>query len=628
MCGINGFNFKDKNLIEKMNQITKHRGPDDDGIFIDSGWSLGHNRLSIIDLSKAGSQPMISDDGKFVIIYNGEIYNFVEIKKELQKIGYKFKSRTDTEVVLCAYQEWGDKCLQKFNGMFALAILDTQTRELFLARDRIGIKPLYYCQKGGKFIFSSEIKSILQHTSETSVNKQAFNFYFRLLYVPAPLTMWQGIYKLPPGHCATVKNGKIQIQRYWSIKDDSVVNNREELKEKIKNLLEDSVGLRLISDKPVGVFLSGGIDSTIITGIASKIHPKIDTFSVGFGKTEEQDKYNADMRIAKRTAKFFGTKHHEFTLEPQNIISNLEKVVYHMDEPISNHVQAVNLLLAKSVSEKVAVVLGGDGGDELFGGYERYYYSHLIDQIQKFVPKFLLNNFVSKNLAHAFGKENALRLLASRPGIERYWAFFAQKEKLIGSFVSREYNDGRSAYSWFGNRHFNKINNKDFTRQFMSVDMATWLPDESLARSDKMSMAWGLEERLPFLDHRLVELADQIPVAYKLGKKGGKIIQIGNGYQGKKILISAMRRYLPDFVLNQPKWGWFSPAAKWLRGPLLPLAREVLSPNYCSGTSDIFDFKFLNNLLDSHIKKRSYGLNTLWTVITFQMWYKQYMDKT
>ncbi len=617
MCSINGFNFKYNDLIQKMNDKTRHRGPDDSGVFESNNWSLGHNRLSIIDLSDAGHQPMQSQDKKFVITFNGEIYNHLEIKEELEQKGYTFKSKTDTEVVLYAYKEWGADCLQKFNGMFAMAILNTETKELFLARDRLGIKPLYYYNKGNQFIFSSEVKAILEHNIESGLNYDALNVYFRLLYVPSPATMWQNIFKLEPAHYIVInKEGNISKTRYWELKNESLLEDKDQIKQQVSELLHDSVEKRLMSDRPVGVFLSGGIDSTIITGIMAKKSDKVNTFSIGFEDTEEAEKYNNDFQIARKTAEHFKTQHHEYVISSKHVLDNLEKTIYHMDEPISNHIQTVNMLLARNTTESVKVVLGGDGGDELFGGYERYYYNSLIEKL-RLVPG-------AKFMMQAFGKSSDK--LDTEPGVERYMSFFSQKEDIVSSFL-KENNNSEVLPKFLSERFFKEVNEKDFTRQFMHTDIQSWIADESLMRSDKMSMASGLEQRVPFLDHRLVELADRIPTSYKLGSKGLLFGSVGKHYEGKIILREAMAEYLPEYVLNQPKWGWFSPAAKWLRGPFKPLMQEVLSKSYCKGTQDLFDFNALQNTLENHISKKTYALNTLWSVMTFQLWYKLFMDK-
>lgn len=625
MCGINGFNFKDETYMSLMNKSIKHRGPDDTGVFASNKWTLGNNRLAVIDLSARGHQPMKTEDGRFVIALNGEIYNFKEIRTELSKKGHTFFSDTDTEVVLRAYQEWGVDCLTRLNGMFAFAILDTHTEEVFLVRDRIGIKPLYYYHKDEKFIFSSEVKSIFVHDIPQVINKDALNVYFRMLYVPAPMTMWNDIYKLLPGHYALLKGGQMQVKQYWSIEDSSLIQDKEYLKSEISRLLHESVEMQTISDRSVGVFLSGGIDSTIIAGIMSSLSSQVKTFSVGFEKTPESEKYNNDLYVARRTASYFGTDHHEYILTAKDIEKSLEETVYFMDEPISNHIQTVNLLLSRAVSDHATVVLGGDGADELFGGYERYYYNNLIDLFQR-IPPSVRGNAVTRFGFDMFGKRSAFNRLNSESGVGRYLDFFAQKEDLICSFLRPEYNDIGLLEKIFDRLYFKNVSNRDFTHQMMRVDIQSWLPDESLVRSDKMSMAASIEQRVPFLDHRLVELADRIPTRYKIGAKGLSVSSVGSGYKGKIILKEAMSEYLPQFVLDQPKWGWFSPAAKWVRGDLNSYVKEVLSPSYCKGTEGIFDFGALNQIFEDHVSGKKYALNTIWSVLTFQLWYKKFME--
>jgi len=372
----------------------------------------------------------------------------------------------------------------------------------------------------------------------------------------------------------------------------------------------------MVSDRPIGVFLSGGIDSTIITGIMSELSDKVSTFSIGFESTEEEDKYNNDFLVARKTAEHFKTVHHEYLISAKDVLDNLEKTIYHMDEPISNHIQTVNMILAKYATDYVKVVLGGDGGDELFGGYERYYYNEIIERL-RFFP-------FCKLFMKAFGKQS--EKFETNPGVDRYVSFFSQNENTISSFLSQNANNTDILPRFLSKRFFEKVDEDNFTRQLMRVDILSWLADESLIRSDKMSMAYGLEQRVPFLDHRLVEFADRIPVEYKLGSKGIFFGRIGKNYFGKAILRDAMSKYLPQFVLDQPKWGWFSPAAKWIRGPFKPLMREVFSESYCFGTRDLFDFNELQKILDSHISKKQYALNTLWSVMTFQMWYNRFMS--
>ena len=609
-----------------MNAAIAHRGPDDTGVHISSGWSSGANRLAIIDLSSAGHQPMQTEDGRYVIALNGEIYNFQDIRKDLEARGYRFRSRTDTEVVLQAFREWGPNCLSRLNGMFSFAVLDTQTHELFLARDRLGIKPLYYYDDGVRFIFSSEIKAILKHDIPRELDKNAVNLYFRMLYVPAPKTAFVGISKLPPGHFMRITGTQRHIEKYWELGNEPLITDRAYLQDEISRLLHDSVRLQNISDRPVGVFLSGGVDSTIITGIMSRLSDKVRTFSVGFEQTPESEKYNNDATIARQTAAHFGTEHHEYYLNARDIERVLPETIFSMDEPVSNHVQGVNLLLARAVRNEATVVLGGDGADELFGGYERYYYNQIIDTIHR-LPRFVRENNLVDFMCTKFGKENFLRQLRSTAGESRYLSFFAQREELVASFLKPAWNDVAVTPTTYRDLYFSDVNASDFTRQFMRTDLKSWLPDESLVRSDKMSMAASIEQRVPFLDHRLVELADRIPTSYKVGAKGLHAFSVGKGYRGKRILKEAMAPYLPPFVLNQPKWGWFSPAAKWLRGDLNTFAREVLSPSYCVGTSGMFDFDNINRMFEDHVSGKRYNLPALWSILTFQIWYRRYFEE-
>ena len=627
MCSIHGFNFKDEPAMREMVKATRHRGPDDAGLKLYPECTLGHNRLAILDLSTAGHQPMETVDGRYSIVFNGEIYNFEEIQRELARLGYSFRSKTDTEVLLLGFKEWGKEVLRKLNGMFAFAIYDSKQRELFLARDRIGIKPLYYHHKDGKFIFSSEAKAIFRSGRASELDIDALNIYFRMLYVPSPRTIWKDIQKVRPGHFLTVKAGQVSEERYWDFPEAPLLSDRESVKKEIRRLLIESVRLQLISDRPLGVFLSGGIGSTIIASLVADETKHLKTFSVGFEETEESEKYNNDARLARETARLLGADHHEFILSAKEVIDTLPKAVYHMDEPISNHVQAVNLLLAKYTAPEITVALGGDGGDELFGGYERYYYNAMIDRIRDFkVPVSTLSL-----LGKAFGKEEFAKKLESAPGVSRYMQFFAQKENRIAEFLKPAYNRPGVNEQTFEKLFFSNSASSSFSREFMRADIRSWLPDESLIRSDKMGMAASLEERFPFLDHRLVELADRIPVGMKVGTKGLlRFADVGRNYSGKMILKEAMHEYLPEEIretlLNAPKWGWFSPAAKWLRSELRPLMEEVLTPSFNAGTEDMFDFAALRKLYDDHLTKKRYGLNTLWSVLTFQLWLRQFQD--
>lgn len=617
MCGINGFNFKDEGLITKMVQATQHRGPDDNGIFCDEGISFGHNRLSIIDLSPAGHQPMFSADKRYAIIFNGELYNFQEIKKELEARGRKFISLSDTEVILQAFIEYGPGCLQKFNGIFSFAIWDKAKQELFTARDQFGIKPFFYFWDNSKFIFSSEIKGILEHKIEKKINQNALNCYFRLLYILGPETIWQNVFKLLPGHYLVLNKSGLVIKKYWSLEPGRMITSREEAKEKIKTLLRASVKRQMVADVPVGMFLSGGLDSTIVLGLMKEqTDEKIKTFSVGFAVSEEQNyKFNQDAILAKRTSDFYGTEHHEIYLDEKDMIANLDNMATAMDELVYSPTQVANLLLARMAKEKVKVVLGGDGGDELFGGYTRYYYYNLTEKWRR-LPKVFRDNIGLKLIFALAGKSDMFNRL-NIDDFSAFWSFMAQKEDMLKRIIRPQISDLAVTQNYVKTNSGILKLNKDLalSEKMMQTDIRTWLVDYSLARTDKTTMAAGLEQRVPILDIDLAKMAINIPARFKINSKD----------QGKLILKEAMREYVPDFIYNKQKTGWFVPMAKWLRTGLKDTAYEILSDSYNQGrTSHLVDLAEARKIMDDHVSGRKYALNTIWSVINFQVWFKRF----
>ena len=584
-----------------MNDRIEHRGPDQGGIFLDNNISLGHRRLSIIDLSEKGRQPMFNEDKALCLIFNGEIYNFQELRTELIRKNHRFYSNSDSEVILHLYEDYKEDCLKLLNGIFVFAIWDIKDKELFLARDRIGVKPLYYYwgpstspgQTKKLFVFSSEIKAVLEHNIKREIDLEALNHYLRLMYVPAPLTMFKNIYKLPQAHYLKLSaRGEIKIQRYWDVKDFRDLESKEEIVARIQELMKESVRGQLISDRPVGIFLSGGIDSTSVLGITREFKKdKIKTFSVGFRVDDPSNKFNADFNLARQTGKFYDTEHHELMVRAENVLDNLEKVIYQLDEPIAEPTQIATFLLSELAKEEVAVVLGGDGGDELFGGYKRYYYSYVLNKyfLVKFFP-FL------------------------KPMIHRRFMF--QKEEEIGKILNKEINQEGLTNKFFKENYFKGHKSADFEKLFMLIDLKTWLADESLMRTDKMTMAFGLEQRVPILDHHLVELAMRIPSKYKIASKN----------QGKAIFIEAMKGYLPRHVLeSEQKKVWLTPMSHWLRTDLNKFASEILSAGYNPETKRYFDFNKINKMFDDHIKRKKYNLNLIWALLTFQIWFKIYI---
>ncbi len=615
MCGINGFNFKDENLIRSMVAETKHRGPDSDGVFLDDGISLGHNRLSIIDLSENGRQPMFNQAKDLVIVFNGEIYNYQEIKKELSENGVEFFSNSDTEVILKAYEKYGKDCVKKFNGIFAFAIWDKRKKELFAARDQFGVKPFFYFFDGQKFIFSSEIKGILKHGIKRELDLDSLNAYFRFLYIAGPRTIFKNIYKLQAGHCLLLSGMDIKIEKYWQFDDFGKIEDREAVKEKTRELLSNAVKRQLIADVPVGLFLSGGLDSNIMLALMAEQYPgKIKTFSVGFDVGVNRDKFNADAELAKKSSSFYGTDHHEIFMNGKDALSNVEKVTWHLDDLVSNTSQISTYMLAQLASKDVKVVLSGDGGDELFGGYPRYYYCRMIERWRK-IPSAVRNGFLSNKIFKMLKKGEYYEKLNLESDFKVFCSFAMQKEKILSRFLKPVLFSSEGNFLKMENLYFSGSMPEDITSRIMLADMQTWMIDESLTRSDKMCMAHGLEQRVPFLDIDVARFAMKIPTRFKINSK----------VQGKLILKQAMKDKLPEYIYDKEKTGWMSPVSTWLRTDLKDFAYEVLSDNFNQGTKEFFDFSEIKKILDNHISQKEYALNTIWSLITFQLWYREFM---
>jgi asparagine synthase (glutamine-hydrolysing) len=600
-----------------MHSRTRHRGPDDEGFYESDGISLAHNRLSIIDLSPAGHQPMTTPDGRWTIVFNGEIYNYRELKSELERLGESFRSSSDTEVLLRAFARWGEAVLPRLNGIFAFAIWDRDERTLTLARDHVGVKPLYYHRDGDRLVFSSEIKAILEAGMKREIDLDALNTYLRLLYVPTPKTMFAGIKKLPPGHVAMFKGGKLELRRYWRLKEGEAIPSYQEAVEGVRARTLEAVRRQLVSDRPLGVFLSGGIDSTSVLAAMRAAQPggEIETFTIGYEKTDEAEKYNADARLARETSNYFGTTHHEFVLAADDVLANFEKIIWHMDEPIANHVQPSTYVIARESKPEITVALGGDGGDELFCGYPRYWYAAFLERLRMF--RFIAEAtrgrgaWVRPAPSRASGGQGFLDKLTAKPGLERQLAFVAQKEASISPLLAGGVNRPMAAQEAIAPAFDRPW--RDETNRLAAADLETWIPDESLMRTDKLTMAHGLEERVPLLDLDLIEYAFRIPSKWKIGHRAN---------QGKRVFIDAMRPLLPPHVLSEEKRAWMSPASKWLRGPLGPFAHEVLSASYCSATRDLFDFDAITRMFDRHVSKEEYNLSLIWALMTFQVWAK------
>lgn len=597
-----------------MNERIKHRGPDDDGVVATPDMTLAMRRLSILDTSRNGHQPMRSEDGRYIIIHNGEIYNFQEIRDELKKAGHTFISNSDTEVALHAYMEYGKSCVAKFNGMFAFAIWDAKEKRLFAARDHAGIKPFFYFFDGKRLIFSSELKGLFVHNIKKEIDYTSFASFVRFSYINGPETIFKNIYTLLPGHTLTYSNGNIVLEKYWEMPTEISSESFDVLKSKLRDTFDDSVKRQLVSDRPLGIFLGGGIDSTAVLGSMSRItSEKIKTFSVRFDTDVQGDKFNEDSDVAKQTAKVYGTEHHELVITAKDVVTYFEDLVMHSDSLTANNSAIAPYLLSRYAKKHVDVVLGGDGGDELFGGYERYYHFLRIAQLQK-VPLMFRDNPFTKSLFTLSGKEDYYqRLNADR--FELFWLYRAQKENLIRPLL-KNINHLDDVQKRYRDKYFSKASKYDLSTQLMSVDYQSWLVDESLTKSDGMTMAAGIEQRVPILDKEMIELAFTIPAHFK----------VKNRLQGKYIFKEAVRDYLPDEVYYKKKTGWFAPTSKWFRTDMQKLAYEILSPGYTKHTKDILDFDAIQKLLKEHIEIKTYALNVLWSLMVFQVWYRQMME--
>lgn len=603
MCGINGITWKDEKLVAAMNEATKHRGPDATAVWTDGIVTLGANRLAIIDLSRKANQPIQSKGGRFTIVFNGEIYNYRELRRELES-AYPFETQGDTEVILALFMRDGVDAFRRLQGMFALAIWDAQERECTLARDHSGIKPLYYREEGGMLSFSSEVKGILADARiPRRMDREALLRYLRLRYVPEPSTIVEGISKLSPASYAVFREGTMRTTRFFepSLRPLSAMSERGATAY-ICDLIDTSVSRQLISDRPVGVFLSGGLDSSIVLDAATRAGGSMKTFSLAFelSESEQAEKFNADARIARETARHYGATHHEVILNEEDFMHHLPEAVRFLDQPLANATAVAQYVLAKEARSAIVVALQGDGGDELFGGYPRYRLSMLMDAYQRIPFSKSLSSFSDK-----------LAKLAIPPGIGRVVLFHFEKDALLSRAVQNEFISAAPA-KWFAGRYLGGRNASDFTQLLMDVDRRSWLVDEAMARTDTMTMGASLEARVPFLDPDVISFASTLPTSMRVGLSANK-----------RLLRAAFKKRLPAQVLSERKRGFFSPTAKWLRRrKMLALAREVLSSGYHAETDALLHPDILT-LLDEHVHG-AYAMSTLWTLISLRLYAKEF----
>src|ERR1041384_415395 len=643
MCGIAGLATTnstpvDRGILEQMTERLRHRGPDDGGIWTGAADGVqigfGNRRLSILDLSPRGHMPMASPDGRWRITYNGEIYNFQEIRRELQTLGYAFRSDTETEVVLQAYAEWGPGCLKRLNGMFAFAIWDQREASLFVARDRLGVKPLYYAEWGSSFAFASEIKSLLAiPTLPREIDLEALDLYLTFRVIPQPYTIFKSVRKLAPGHYLTWKNGRIERRAYWDVfghangNGDSPSNGPEALrrrmpamKKELQELMEDAVRLRLRSDVPVGVLLSGGIDSSVVASLAAQLSgTRIKTFTLGFLEAEGALQGYDESATARRTAEYLGSEHHELLATSDLVRDSIPAALDHCDEPFATSSAIPTYLISKLARADVTVALSGDGPDEIFAGYRAYLLEPLAS-IYTRVPQFVRRGLI----------EPALKRLASsdasslRRNIRRTQRFV---NSLDGSAAARFFHLTNKFYDvpageiydpafrvlslelaeqMYRDLYQQARLDGDLINPMLYVDSKIKLADHILTKVDLMSMKVGLEVRSPFLDYRVVELAFRIPGKLKI-----------NWFRKKHLLRETFKHLLPKHLLALPKTGFEMPVSEWLKKEL----REVfLDTTAAPAGGGILNDAMIQRLYSEHCQNQRDHSEKLWILFVLRWW--------
>lgn len=597
----------DEATLVHMRDRLVSRGPDDAGVWTDRDVGLAHRRLSILDLSPLGHQPMVDETTGSVIVYNGEVYNFREIREQLEARGVAFKSQTDTEVLLKAYRVWGTSCLERFNGMFAFAIWDAQRRGLFVARDRVGIKPLYYHAGPDVFLFASRLKALLANPAcPHDIDPDALGLYLDLGYVPAPWSILQNVRKLEPGHFLWVTGKETRDECYWSIAQVPIDKSLEgasdrEAVDRLDALLKDSVSLRLISDVPLGAFLSGGIDSSAVAAImtqCSSTPPK--TFTIGF----QEQRYN-EAPYAREISRFLGTEHYERDMRGDDLLALLDDFHEHYDEPFADSSSLPTMMVSRFAREHVTVALSGDGGDELFAGYPQY--DVLAWLKYGFLAPPLLRRLAGQMLAR-FGNHRTAMLGSSLVQTDRLGSFAYIKSILKTARREWLYDGGDWHAETLFRERSGQFGTMDMISRVSRLDMSYYMVDDILQKVDVASMSTGLEARVPILDHRIAEFALSLPISFK--RRRGK---------GKWLLRQVLARYLPRELFERPKSGFCVPIDEWFRGELKEMLQDELSP------SRIRDFGLLSadavdNLLQTHLSGKRNTHPILWALLCLLAW--------
>jgi asparagine synthase (glutamine-hydrolysing) len=625
MCGIAGFTrfnapTGDSDTLRKMGDRIAHRGPDANGEYLDDEIGLCHRRLSIIDLSTAGNQPMISGDGNYVIVFNGEIYNFQELRKDLENNGYEFRTRTDTEVILALYRSEGKDCVHKLYGMFAIAIWDKKRKELFLARDRIGKKPLYYYHDQKRFVFASEIKAIFQVDDiPKDIRPDAVYDFFMYQYVPEGKSIFNNIDKVKPGHYITINQDGLTEEQYWDVSFKSTLKGSEqEISEGLLEVIDDCTRQRMISDVPLGAFLSGGVDSSGVVALMARNSDKpVVTCSIGF----DSKKYD-EVQYAQQVADLYHTKHHELQVK-ENIVENLEHITSFFDEPFADQSLVPTYFVSQLARSKVTVALAGDGGDENFAGYSKYDVDRTENNLRRKIPGFIRKNlfpamvdpFRKSGLRPLNRAATLLNAMSRSPAEGFYLTNAFMTDTMWNRIANDEMKRSVDGYhpSSLSIHHYDNADADDHLSRVLYTDLKTYLVGDILVKVDRMSMANSLEVRAPILDHRVIEYAASIPSSLKLHDSGKKYI-----------LKKAFGQLLPDDILYRKKMGFSVPLASWLRNELSSIVSEKLLKTD-SGISNYFDIEQVSKIWLEHNNGIRDHSMTVWSLLMFEFWWQEYI---
>jgi asparagine synthase (glutamine-hydrolysing) len=624
MCGIAGFadspfrsgarTESDFPLVHRMCEIIRHRGPDDEGIHVETGVGLGMRRLSIIDLA-TGHQPIHNEDETIWLVFNGEIYNYRELRRQLEAAGHRFYTASDTETIVHAYEQWGEDAIARLRGMFGIALWDARTRTLLLARDRAGIKPLHYVESNGRLYFGSEIKSLLAAGAvERQIDLEALDHYLSFLYAPRDRSLFKGVRKLPPGHILRWRDGRAEERRFWEISASEPFDGTgDEAAVRLRDVLADAVRSHMVSDVPLGAFLSGGVDSSLVVGLMAEASDRpVQTFSIGFDEPDFDE-----LEHARAVARHFRTDHHEFVVRP-DAMAILDRLVCHFDEPFADTSAIPTWYVSEIARQHVTVVLSGDGGDELFGGYDRYLPHPRVAQFDRIRIPGLRHaaRAVWPLLPHGTRGKNFLRHV-SRDADGRYLdsiAFFQADEK-EGLYTGdiRHAIDGRYADDGAA-RRLQRFAALPAHSRMMKLDFETYLPEDVLTKVDRMSMAHSIESRVPLLDNEVIDFAASLPASLKIHEG-----------RRKHLLKEAVRTLLPAEILNRRKQGFGVPLGVWFRGGLSDLLSDVLtSPR--TRQRGYFQASFVDRLVEEHrTGKRDHTLR-LWQLMVFELWHREYLD--